>query len=202
MVGLVMGSQDSIRYFPRKDLVETIHGLLTSGLTHALTMFAGRRMGKTLFVKQELLPAAETWRWRAYYIDLWVRRDNPELGLVEELEGFVEREQTLKKPDKLLAKAGYGSTGIQAEWSGASNLEIDLQGRLKRAMRALVGQGNESVLLVVDEFQTLAAGKHEDFVSTFRATMQELQLRLKLFFYRLIARCIEQYVPKTQSTFV
>lgn len=177
-----MGSQDSIRYFPRKDLVETIHGLLTSGLTHALTMFAGRRMGKTLFVKQELLPAAETWRWRAYYIDLWVRRDNPELGLVEELEGFVERKQTLKKPDKLLAKAGYGSTGIQAEWSGASNPEIDLQGRLKRAMRALVGQGNESVLLVVDEFQTLAAGKHEDFVSTFRATMQELQPQLKLFF--------------------
>lgn len=178
-----MNELTNIRYFPRADLVEQVHKLLDSGLVNALTMFAARRMGKTLFVRHELIPAAEAWHWRAVYIDLWVRRDQPELGLVEELEKAAKEQGVLAKlkPDKVKAKANYADVGVQAEWNKAAGPE-DLQARLRLAMRKIVDCSNEPVLLIIDEFQTLAAGKHEDFVAAFRATMQELQPKLKLFF--------------------
>lgn len=178
-----MNELANIRYFPRADLVAQVHKLLTSGLANALTMFAARRMGKTLFVREELIPATDAWRWRAVYIDLWIRRDQPELGLVEELEAAGEGLGPLAKlkPDKVKAKARYANVDVQAEW-GKAAAPNDLQARLRAAMRKIVGSGDEPVLLVIDEFQTLAAGKHEDFVAAFRATMQELQPQLKLFF--------------------
>lgn len=49
-------------------------------------------------------------------------------------------------------------------------------------MHALVGPGNRPVLLVFDEFQTLAQGRHEHFVAAFRAAMLESRDRLRLFF--------------------
>ena len=178
-----MNGLTNIRYFPRADLVAQVHKLLTSGLVNALTMFAARRMGKTLFVREELIPATEAWRWRAVYIDLWVRRDQPEIGLVEELEKAAKEQGLLAKlkPDKVKAKARYADMDVQAEWHKAAGPE-GLQARLRTAMRKIVDNGNEPVLLIIDEFQTLAAGKHEDFVAAFRATMQELQPELKLFF--------------------
>lgn len=171
-------------YFPREQLVDAVHHALRSGLTHAITMFAARRMGKTLFVKNDLVPAAEAWGWRTCYIDLWVRRDHPEVALVEELEaaarprGFLAKAM---KPDKLTAKAGYAGSGLHAEWTTAGP-SADLQGRLRTAMQQLAQSGNEPVLLILDEFQTLATGMHEDLVAAFRATMLELQPKLKIFF--------------------
>ena len=178
-----MNELTNLRYFPRADLVAQVQKLLVSGLANALTMFAARRMGKTLFVREELIPAADAWRWRAVYIDLWVRRDQPELGLVEELETAAKEQWLLAKlkPDKVKAKARYAGVDVQAEWDTAAAPE-SLQARLRTAMRKIVDSDNEPVLLIIDEFQTLAAGKHEDFVAAFRATMQELQPKLKLFF--------------------
>lgn len=179
-----MNTLADIHYFPREQLVQTVHQALGSGLTHAITMFAARRMGKTLFVKNDLVPAAEAWGWRACYIDLWVRRDHPEVALVQELEAAVRPKGLLAraiKPDKLTAKAGYGASGVHAEWL-PNTAELDLQGRLRNAMRSLAHANDQPVLLILDEFQTLANGMHEDFIAAFRASMLELQPRLKLFF--------------------
>ena len=171
------------RYFPREDLVQTVRTLLDSGLSNAITMFAARRMGKTQFVRNELLPATEAWHWHSCYVDLWVRRDEPELALVEELERSVREQGLLRriKPDSVKARAGYAGTGIEAQWQGASASD-DLALRLRQAMRQLVSLADEAVLLVIDEFQALATGRHEAFVATFRATMLELQPKLKIFF--------------------
>lgn len=179
-----MNTLADIHYFPREQLVHTVHQALGSGLTHAITMFAARRMGKTLFVKNDLVPAAQAWGWRACYIDLWVRRDHPEVALVQELEAAVRPSGLIAKaikPDKVSAKAGYAGSGIHAEWS-RNTAELDLQGRLRSAMRDLAQADHQPVLLILDEFQTLANGMHEDFIAAFRASMLELQPKLKLFF--------------------
>ena len=178
-----MNDLTNIRYFPRPELVNQVHVLLTAGMVNALTLFAARRMGKTLFVREELIPAAEAGYWQTIYIDLWIRRDQPELGLVEELEKAAKAPGVLGKlkPQKLEVKAGYANTELQAQWGEGPGPQ-DLQARLRAAMQTIVGSSNGPVLLIIDEFQTLAAGKHEDFVAAFRATMQELQPKLKLFF--------------------
>jgi len=49
-------------------------------------------------------------------------------------------------------------------------------------MQRLVKSSNTPVLLILDEFQTLAKSMHEDLVAAFRASMLELQPKLKIFF--------------------
>lgn len=169
-----------IRDLPRAGVAAQIHMLLSSGLINALTMFAECRRGKTLFVHEDLIPATEVWRWRAVYIDLWIRRDQPAHALVEELERAAKEQQGLVKV-KGNAKTCDADVEIHSKWDKAAATE-DLQARLRAAMQRIVGSCNEPVLLIVDDFQTLAADKHDDFVAAFRATMQELQPRLKLLF--------------------
>lgn len=177
-------SPPELPYYPRPDLVEKVGTVLGSGLTDAVTMFAARRMGKTEFVQRDLAPAAQAWGWHYCYVDLWRRRDDPEHGLIEALEEHVQAQgwtARLRKPDTLKAKAGSPGSGVEAEWKGKGQ-EQELLTRLRTAMKALVGKGDRVVLLVIDEFQTLAAGKHEDYVAAFRAAMLELRPSLKLFF--------------------
>lgn len=177
-------SPPELPYYPRPALVDSVRIVLESGLTDAVTMFAARRMGKTEFVKRDLQPAAAAWHWDCCYVDLWRRRDDPEHGLVEALEEHVSGKSLasrLRRPNSLKAKAGSSGTGIEAEWKGKDDAP-ELMTRLRDAMTALVGKGDRVVLLVIDEFQTLAAGKHEDFVAAFRAAMLELRPSLKLFF--------------------
>jgi len=171
-------------YYPRPELVEQVRVVLSSGLSDAITMFAARRMGKTEFVQRDLAPAAEAWGWHFCYVDLWRRRDDPEEGLVEALEEHVRGQgwaSRLRRPDSVKAKAGASGSGIEAEWKSKGE-PPELLTRLRKAMKALVGRGDRVVLLAIDEFQTLAAGKHEDFVAAFRAAMLELRPSLKLFF--------------------
>lgn len=174
-------------YFPRPDLVDVIKRIYFSGLTDAVTMFAARRMGKTEFVKRDLMPAAEAWGWDCHYVDLWIRRDEPELALVEALEEQARQLQRatglLRRPNRVKARADASVLGIEAEWtSAAAVVDSNLFARMRVALKALVGKGDRAVLLVIDEFQTLADGKYDDFVAALRATMLELRPSLKLFF--------------------
>lgn len=73
-------------YFPRPDLLGKVFAVYDSGLKQGVTLFAPRRQGKTLFARRELIPAAEARNWRTAYLDLWARRSQPDLGLVEGLE--------------------------------------------------------------------------------------------------------------------
>ncbi|UPG94121.1 hypothetical protein [Luteibacter aegosomatissinici] len=172
-------------YFPRGPLVEEVLQILTSGLKQGVTLFAPRRQGKTSFVRHELIPAANDRGWQTLYIDLWRRRGEPELALVEALEGFLESRQSgwrrKLRFKEFKAKASAGAATIESTLEPVGfAADPVLENRLDVALTALADKG--VTLLILDEVQALAGAKREDFVAALRTVIQKLQGKLLVFY--------------------
>ena len=172
-------------YFPRPSLLESVLKIYLSGLKQGVTLFAPRRQGKTLFVKNELIPAGAEAGWRVIYLDLWARRSHPELALVEGLEAELER--LLGRRYKLTkvnakAKTPVGEVGGEAEPVAAVPADPVYENRLTAALETLVADSDGITLLVLDEFQALASANSTDFVAAFRTALQRHQGKLLVFY--------------------
>ena len=176
----------NLPYFPRHDLLRQVLATYASGLKQAVTLFAPRRQGKTSFVTHELLPAAHEQGWRTIYIDLWKRRSEPELALVEALEAQLEsrspgvRRGFRVKEIKATAKVPAVDIAATVERATGHRQDNVLENRLHAALIELVG--DRATLLVLDEVQALAGAKREDFVASLRTVIQQLQGRLLVFY--------------------
>lgn len=172
-------------YFPRPTLLQGVLRIYLSGLQQAVTLFAPRRQGKTLFVKNELIPAGTEAGWHVVYLDLWARRSEPELALVEGLEAELEHTAGKRfKVTKLTAKAKPPGAEVGAEAEPASvAAEPVLENRLAAVLDALVDLSpSQPTLLVLDEFQALANAGSTDFVAAFRTALQKHQGKLLVFY--------------------
>ncbi|UJJ60418.1 hypothetical protein [Rhodanobacter denitrificans] len=181
-----MGISVDLPYFPRTGLLEDVAKVYSSGLKQGVTLFAPRRQGKTSFVKHELLPfARETLGWQTIYIDLWARRDAPDLALVEALEAELERQRSgwrrKLKLAKVKARAKTPGADLEATMVPVGfEAEDALENRLAHALAAVVD--GKPTLLVLDEVQSLAGVKRENFVAAFRTAIQKLAGNLFVFY--------------------
>ncbi|MET0254837.1 MAG: hypothetical protein ABW193_03545 [Luteibacter sp.] len=180
-----MATSFELPYFPRKGLVDEVLQILTSGLKQGITLFAPRRQGKTSFVCHELIPAAHELGWQTLYIDLWRRRGEPELALVEGLEAFVEKRQSgwrrRLRFKQLRATASAGPAELESTLEPIHFApDAVLENRLDSALSTLAEKG--VTLLVLDEVQALAGSKREDFVAALRTVIQKLHGRLLVFY--------------------
>lgn len=174
---------ERLPYYPRSNLIEQVWRVYDSGLESAVTLFAPRRQGKTMFVKNELLPSAQTRRMEACYLDLWQRRDRPELALTEGLEAAAAE----RNPRKWRLTAVEGSLGAGPARVAATGQPLQrepepvIENRLRSALEALIPSSG-GLLLVLDEFQALAGTENESFVAALRAVIQEHSERLRVFY--------------------
>lgn len=186
-------------YYPRAPLEQTCLGHL--GMNKAISMFAPRRRGKTCFLRNELLPAAENTGYRTVYIDLWRRQDQPELAIVEALEEVGGRRYQLASAKlKATLKAPFAEAGGEIEAKPrAATSDSDLLGRLKKAMSDL--SASHDWLVVIDEFQALAAGKLTAFPAAFRTALQD-RPRVKLMLTGSSRRELAQMFSSQRSPFL
>ncbi|MET1116956.1 MAG: hypothetical protein ABWY08_18660 [Comamonas sp.] len=180
----------ALPYYPRPEFLAGVLAVLTSGLQQGVTLFAPRRQGKTSFVMNELLPAAQEAGWQGVYLDLWRLRSDPARGLVEGLEA-----QVFKPAPGLLAqwklsrlsgtiKPPMAEFKIEAEPEKAFapvGGAVSLEHRLAVVLDALVERADVT-LLVLDEFQALAGVQRDDFVAAFRTALQKHRGRLLVFY--------------------
>src|SRR6476469_9307813 len=73
--------QKSTWHFARPRLADAYLKAFDLGLVSAKGLFARRRMGKTEFLKQDLMPAAEQAGYLTVYVNLWDMRDDPARAL-------------------------------------------------------------------------------------------------------------------------
>lgn len=174
-------------HFPRPELAEGYLAAFDLKLSSARGLFARRRMGKTEFLQQDLLPAARERGYLVAYTNLWDNRSHPDVALVSALvealapQGMKAVLAGLGRPVRKLkagAKIAGGVEGsIEAELSGVGEKTSALTEVLKQLDRQ-----KKPLLLVIDEAQVLARADHSDFAHALRAALDVRKGRIKVIF--------------------
>src|SRR5260370_41774841 len=172
-------------HYPRPELAAKYLHVFDVGLTSARALFAKRRLGKSEFLEQDLIPAARDAGYLTVYLNLWDARSQPAPAFLAALSralrptGLGKLAKTLKRPLKSIkasAKVGGMTEGsLEAELGGA---EAAATPRLTELIRSF-DKPNRRMLLVLDEAPVLAEAAPADPAHSVRAglagRMQHLQ---------------------------
>jgi hypothetical protein len=162
-------------HFPRPDLAQSYLRSFDLGLTSARGLFARRRMGKSEFLKHDLLPAAKHDGYLAAYTNLWDSTDHPGQALATAIllatqpKGMSKFWTDLNAPIRKLKGGGKLPLGVEG------SIELDLAEKGKAAVPAIqaalqsADKAKKRLLLVIDEAQVLAAPEHKSIAHALRA---------------------------------
>ncbi len=175
-------------HFPRPDLAQAYLQGFDLGLTSARGLFARRRMGKSEFLKHDLLPAALQSGYLAAYTNLWDDTEHPGQALANAIllasqpKGLGKFWEELNTPISNLKGAGKLPLGIEG------SVELDLSKKEKTAVPAiqaalqLADKAKKRLLLVIDEAQVLAAPEHKAVAHSLRAGLDVRKAGIKVLF--------------------
>ncbi len=175
-------------HFPRPGLAQAYLDGFDLGLASARGLFARRRMGKSEFLKHDLLPAAQRAGYLAAYTNLWDDTAHPGQALASAIllatqpTGLAKFWAGLNTPVRTLKGGGKLPLGIEA------TLELDLAQKEKAAVPAIqaalqqADKASKRLLLVIDEAQVLAAPEHRAVAHSLRAGLDIRKARIKVLF--------------------
>ncbi|MHB0992167.1 MAG: ATP-binding protein [Burkholderiales bacterium] len=182
---------NQIWHYPRPLLAKCYLDLLGAGPVSTTSIFAPRRTGKTVFLRQDLTPAAIDLGYRVAYADLWQTRLSPGTALIRGLEEALEpknlKERIINKVNtpvkKIRAKGEVGAlTGeLEIELEGAKKEATELALRIEELITHLCAKG--PLLLLIDEAQELARSKETELVATaLRTAITKLRDKVRVVF--------------------
>lgn len=148
-------------HYPRPELAARYLQVFDIDLTSARALFAKRRMGKSEFLEQDLIPAAREAGYATVYLNLWGTRSQPAPAFLSALtralqpSGLRKVTKSLKRPIKRVkasAKVGMAEGSLEAELSGT---EAAATARITELIRGFDRPGRR-MLMILDEAQVLA----------------------------------------------
>jgi hypothetical protein len=175
-------------HYPRPELAEQYLGVFDIGLISARGLFAKRRMGKSEFLEQDLLPAAHSQGYITTYLNLWDARTNPTPALIAALshatapKGFAKLAKSLETPlKKVKASAKVGGLAEGSLEAELLDSPANSGPRLSELLRGFDKPGKR-LLLVLDEAQVLADPKHTELAHSLRAALDSRKQSIKVVF--------------------
>lgn len=172
-------------HFARPSLAKKFIDSFEIGLVSAHALFAPRRMGKSEFLEQDLIPAAKKAGYLTAYLNLWDAREQPRLALINALTSAKNSRAgpaILKVPKSPLKKAKASVKVGPAEGSIEAELLDDR--RTGPALTDLLRgfKGPRKLLLVLDEAQILASANRSDLTHSLRAALDTRKQSIKVVF--------------------
>lgn len=182
---------NEIWHCPRPALAKSYLALLSSGLMVSTSIFAPRRTGKTVFLRQDLTPAALKAGYIVAYADLWQTRLNPGMALIRGLEEALEPKTAAQRVlkglatpvKKVRAKGSVGAVGgeIELEMDDPKKESTEMALRIDQLVAKLVAK--KPLLLLVDEAQELARTKENELMATaLRTAMTKHRDKMRVVF--------------------
>ncbi len=177
-----MSEKKDLWHYPRKELANQIMALFENGLSSSFIFFAQRRMGKTEFLRKDMLPVAESKGWDVLYFSFLDAADNPVAQFSETLEEFINQRGIMAKirtAAKKISKVNAGVSKVNAglEFNKPEKTNLDI----KKLLSTLARTGH--TLLLMDEVQALAAHKKNDvFIASFRTALDIHKDSIKVIF--------------------
>ncbi|PRC92389.1 hypothetical protein [Solimicrobium silvestre] len=174
-------------HFARPQLADAYLNSFELGLSSARGLFARRRMGKTEFLKQDLIPAAQTKGYVCVYVNLWEIQTDPAISLLAAIHsalsprGISKMWNNLSAPLKKI-KASAKMAGIEGSLEAELNEAKQQAGSLLVEAMALFDAGKANMLLIIDEAQVLADPQHSIFTHALRAALDIRKERIKVVF--------------------
>jgi hypothetical protein len=175
-------------HYPRPELAAKYLQTFDVGLTSSCALFAKRRMGKSEFLEQDLMPAAREAQYVTVYLNLWDARSQPAPALLSALTralqptGFGRLARSLKRPLKNVkasAKlAGIAEGSLEAELGSADAAAAPYLTELIRGFN----KPNRRMLMILDEAQVLAQPMHSDLAHSLRASLDGRKQNIKVVF--------------------
>jgi hypothetical protein len=150
-------------HFARPQLARRYLQTFQIGLVSAQALFAPRRMGKSEFLEQDLIPAAQKSGLLTAYLNLWDAREHPRGALISALaragsprglSALIEKLKTPLKKVKAFAKlSGIAEGSLEAELTEDPRIAGPALSELLRSF----DRADRTLLLVLDEAQVLAS---------------------------------------------
>ena len=182
-------------HVPRQALAEQYLAPVLEFGVRAVTLFAGRGIGKTAFILQDLIPLAQSRGFLCVYVDLWECPEGPAAGIALALEsaaalGKSTKIAALTRTARRLLPTSVSDVGADIEMFGQKaslkfGLKSDERTKAQQGERLIGGferlmkvAGKRQVLLLLDEAQTLASPSHEALIKTLRAAFQRYDVQL------------------------
>ncbi|WP_250469798.1 ATP-binding protein [Caballeronia sp. GAFFF2] len=173
-------------HFARPALAASYLDAFDLKLSSARGLFARRRMGKTEFLQQDLLPAARERGYLVAYTNLWESRIDPDIALVSAIadalapQGIKAVLSALGRPVRKI-KAGAKLPGV-LEGSLEAEIASEQSGLALREVLKQIDKQKKPLLLIIDEAQVLAHAENSDFAHALRAGLDVRKDRIKVIF--------------------
>ncbi|MGE5466923.1 MAG: AAA family ATPase [Ignavibacteria bacterium] len=175
-------------HFARSELATSyLEKTFGAGISR-LAFFGRRRIGKTEFMRLDLMPAAQARGIPALYCSMWENKDRPYLGLIRALREQVEPVREVKH--KLAIQTSlWEQAEIGVELERASKPVAASTGELQELtalFQELLKQSKREglpCLLVIDEIQHLAtSAKFATFAATLRTMLDMAGEQVRVVF--------------------
>lgn len=170
-------------YFPRTELSKRILISLKEGITHALTLFAPRRMGKTQFLLNDIKPNAEEMGFKVFYFSFMEQSETNinksfVLSLIRFLNDISQGSSKLINMLKTVKGVEVLGVGIELE-----NSNIEELPSISQVINELAIKSDMPILLLLDEIQELARIRGADSViKSLRTGLDVNQNKIKVIF--------------------
>lgn len=165
-------------FFNRPEYADKLVNSLKDGITHAFTLFAPRRMGKTQFLLQDIAPLAKERGFNVFYFS-FMDSESPAADFQAALVQFARDIQTggaAKTFISSISKVEVLGVGLERSKAAAD------QPRLSDII-SLIAADNRPSLLLLDEVQELARLKDTaQLIKSLRTGLDIHQNRVKTIF--------------------
>lgn len=178
-------------HYPRQDLTQRVMSAFDKGVSDTLTLFAPRRMGKTEFVRYDLIPEAAKRGYVPVYVSFWDNRDDPASALLLAIKTALAEGNWWKRATGRLSNAQ-----VSFKTNAAGEFETSLAiteaqpiapdsvtlADLRKHFTELL-KNNDRVLLCLDEAQHLATSSaFESLVFFLRTILDENREQIRVMY--------------------
>lgn len=189
-----MVKHDAIAWhYPRTELAKTYLDTLSAGLISSVVLFAPRRKGKTEFLLDDLLPAAQAVGYRTVYCSMWQNRSDPLAALLLALHNAAQPRSLGQKPHQRLLRplrktsielnaGALGSIKAEAEFNASKGDDRAQLQRLPELFDAVIDVSKGKVLIAFDEIQHLAKPEFQELVAALRTALDIRKKTVKTVF--------------------
>lgn len=177
--------QNDALYFPRTTLANQLLISLRDGISHALTLFAPRRMGKTQFLLNDVAPLANKMGFEVFYFSFMADdKDAIKHEFISALTDFLAQisNNSSRAKEFIASFRSINLFGLSVELQDKEKSEKQGTG-LTKLFDEMSAATDKPILLLLDEIQELAKIKNSDgLIRALRTALDIHQRKVKVIF--------------------